>query len=116
MTPDLPNPPLPALSRKEFEDGCGYAFRGIWLCEDDDGNYVYAYGHADKATYASAVNDLDAEMIGNATDDPYTADDVHHLWAVTLKPADDPDGWLITWPDDVTDQTPGSFPMTVVNR
>lgn len=109
-----PNPPLAPLTAKEFEDGCGYSFRGVWLCEDERGDYVYAYSHVDKATMIAAVHDYDNEMAGYDIE-PHEPEDVRHVYAVTVKPADDPDGWWISW-HDTTAETPGTFPLTVVNR
>lgn len=38
-----------------------------------------------------------------------------HKWAVTKTPADSPDGWWIHW-GEVTQETPGAFPVTMVAR
>lgn len=107
------------LTEQEFNDGCGHTFRGIPLCEDENGEHVYAYGHRDHATYAAAVNDLDEE--NGADPDMTAATDVRHLYAITVKPADDPEGWWIQWATNggtvlYTADTPGSFPLTVVSR
>jgi hypothetical protein len=107
------------LAEKDFNDGCGFIFREIPLCEDEDGSYVYAYGHRDKATYALAVNDHDAEM-GADTDEPYTSEHVKHYWAVAIQPHDGPDGWWVKWnlldSKPITAATTRDFPMTVVER
>lgn len=107
------------LAAEDFNHGCGFIFRGTWLCEDEDGSYVYAYGHLDKATYAAAVNDFDEEN-GADAGDPYTAEHVEHHWSVATQPADGPDGWWIEWntTDDepITATTPNAFPLTVVTR
>lgn len=106
------------LTEADFNDGCGFIFRDIWLCEDEDGSYVYAYGHHDKATYAAAVNDLDKEN-GAHDGDPYTAEWVEHVWAIATQPADGPDGWYIMWSyleAPITQDAPNAFPLTVVTR
>lgn len=106
------------IGAEDFNDGCGFIFRGVWLCEDEDGSYVYAYGHVDKSLYATAVNDLDKE--NGAFDDPYTAEHVEHHWSVATQPADGPEGWWIKWNtldgEPITATTPNAFPLTVVTR
>lgn len=115
-TTDYPNPPRPPLAAEEFNDGAGYSFRGISMIENDGGDWVYAYGHIDPEVYAAAVNDFDREMAGYLDpDDQYTERDVQHHHAVTLAGPDGPEGWLISW-EDVTPETPGAFPITVVSR
>lgn len=107
------------LAETDFDDGCGFTFRGIPLCEDEDGSYVYAYGRLPKATYALAVNDFDAEM-GADLDEPYTSEHVKHYWAVATQPHDGPDGWWVQWEvldgEPITSATPNAFAMTVVDR
>ncbi len=108
-----------ALSKKDFDSGCGFIFRDIWLCEDENGMYVYAFGHLDAATYALAVNEFDAEN-GADAEDGCEAKDVQHHWSVTTQPADGPDGWWIRWDtidgEPITAETPNAFPPTVVSR
>jgi hypothetical protein len=114
MRTEHPNPPLPPLTAEDFDSGAGYTFRGVPI--DEDGNWVYAYGHVDPATFAGAVNDYDGEVAGCLDpDDLCGADAVEHCHAITLIGPDEPDGWWITW-GDVTAETPGSFPITVVSR
>lgn len=105
----------PPLTEQEFADGCGYTYRDIPLCEDEDGTWVYTYGHRNKHRFAGAVNDYDREMAGYTAYTAYTAKDVQHLYAVSLQPADGPDGWFISWGKDAQDH-PLRFPMTVIPR
>lgn len=103
-----------ALTEQEFGDGSGFEYQGIPLVEDEDGRFVFAWGHRDKHIYALAVNEYDEEMAG-PQDVKYEAEDVQHVWAITVKPADHPDGWYIDW-SDATADTPGAFGLSVVNR
>lgn len=105
-----PNPPLPALTAEDFDDGSGYTFRGVPITENEDGTSVYAYGHVDPETFAGAVSDYDREVGG--VDEPTNPDAVSHLYAITIE---GPPAWWITW-KGVTAETPGSFPITVVSR
>lgn len=105
------------LTREEFDDGCGYTHNDIPICEDEGGNWVYAYGHVDKPAMAAAVNAYDTEMGAEAV---YSHTDVEHVWAVTEQPADAPDGWFIRWGDEhhtrFDADTPGAFPITIISR
>lgn len=105
----------PALTEQGFNEGCGYTFHDIPICEDEQASWVYTYGHRDKDQFAAAVNDYDHEVAGGDWELGYTAEDVQHLYAVTLEPADGPDGWLISWGEDAQDH-PRRFPVTVVPR
>jgi hypothetical protein len=111
----------PPLTRSEFEDGCAYVYRDIRICEDEDGQYVYAYGHVDPATYALAVNEFDREINGlDDGDDAYVAGDVQHRWAVATQPASAPDGWWIQWGpldgEPITATTTHAFAVTLISR
>jgi hypothetical protein len=112
MSTEHPNPPLPPLTAEDFNDGAGYTYRGVPIIENEDGTYVYAYGHVDPETFAGAVSDYDAEV---TLDDPTDPDAVEHLYAVTILGPDGPEGWLMSWAG-VHAETPGSFPVTVVSR
>ena len=105
----------PPLTAEQFNEGAGYTFRGVPIVEDENAEYVFAYGHVDPALFAEVVNDLDRENLEHDPDEPYTADDVEHHWALTTQPADHPDGWAATWgrrPEGAW----GTFPVTVVSR
>lgn len=104
----------PPLTAEEFDTGCGYTYEGVSICEDENGSWVYAYGHVDPETFARVVNTYDREE-GGMDEDWYDAGAVQHLWAVTEEPADAPDGWWIRW-DGVTATTPQAFAITVVSR
>jgi len=108
---------LPPLTAEEFAGDGGYTFRGVTLVEDENGNYVSAWGHIDPETFAAAVRDFDDEMAGPIDeDDRCRAEDVRHRWAVTIRPADDPSGWYMRFPSEITADTLGAFPITVVSR
>ena len=105
----------PPLTEAEFNDSTGVTHNGIPFVESEDGDYVFAYGHRDKAQFAVAVNAYDLDMNGESTG--YVASDVEHTQAVALSPADGPDGWYISWaPAFVEPSDQPSFPVTVVNR
>jgi len=112
---ELPDPPLAALTAEEFNDGAGYTFRGVPIIESEDADWVYAYGHVDDETMAGAVTDYDREVSGDASLECTEPDEVQHLYAVTVKAADDPDGWWINW-GNIAEDTPGAFPITLVSR
>lgn len=80
--------------------------------ETENADWVIGYGHGDKAAFAAAVDDYDRYAGELDLDETgYTADEVAHLWAVV----DDKDAERITW-RDVTAETPGAFPISVVSR
>lgn len=108
----LPSPPLPPLTAEDLAAGSGFTFRGVPVIEQEDGDYVFAYGHVDPDTMAGAVDDY-YRHVGGFVDDPTDPEDVAHRYAVTLASPDDPEGWCLTW-HGVTAQTPGAFPLTVV--
>lgn len=103
------------LTAEEFSDGCGYTYRGVSIVEDENATSVFAFGHIDPALYAEVVNDYDREMLGHDPEFPYAAKDVRQRWAVTLIPADESDGWYISWRDE-HQESPRRFPVTLVNR
>ena len=107
-------PNYPALTAEEFNEGCYGTFLGVPLLEDEDGSYVFAWGHRDPATFVEAIRLFDEETVG-IPETTYDADDVQHRWAITLQPADGPEGWRIQW-GGVTEDTPNAFAVTVVNR
>jgi hypothetical protein len=83
--------------------------------EDENGDGVYGYGHADKAEFAAKVNEYDAHCNGEPLDEGYTDANVAHTWAVAYRPTNDPDGdWRFT--RAVADSDEGAFPMTVISR
>lgn len=105
---------FPPLTAEEFNDGAGYVINGIPLIEDEDGQYVYAYGHIYRRDFAEAVTAFDREVAGYEVEET-TPQDVENLWAVTIKSPGDPDGWWIRW-GGVTKDTPNAFAITVVTR
>lgn len=110
-----PNPPLPPLTAADFDAGAGYTFRGVPIIENEGGDVMYAYGHVDPVTFAGAVDDYDTEVAGcvmGVDSEPTDPEDVDHLYAVTVT---GPPEWWMSW-NDVTAETPGAFPITVVTR
>ncbi len=102
---------LPPLTAADFVSGLTY--NCVNLIEDENGDWVYAYGHIDREKFAAAVNEFDRDMAGPLDwDQQYTAEDVQHLHAVTVNP---PPEWYMTWAN-VDGDTPGAFPITVVSR
>ncbi|WP_372595601.1 hypothetical protein, partial [Actinotalea sp.] len=89
---------------------------GVPIVENEDATHVYSYGHVDPQAMADAVNAWDQEMVGDFSMDWRTgADEVQHAYAVTIKGAGDPEGWWMSW-RDVTAETPGAFPISLVTR
>lgn len=81
--------------------------------EDEDGYGVYGYGHHDKAEFATAVNRFDLVVAGLDPEDcQYTAGDVKHLYAAPSPRLPEE---RFTW-KDVTSETPGAFPLTLIYR
>lgn len=106
-----PNPPLAPLSAEDFKGWANH--NDVDLIEDENASWVIGYGHVDKGAFAAAVNAYDAACDADAQeDDGYTASDVQHQYAVVIEPKPE---WWITYVD-VTAETPGSFPITVVTR
>jgi len=107
-----PTPPLPPLTAEDFKGGTVVA--GIDLSEDENANWVIAFGHLDKTEYAHAVNAYDTGANGEPylDGDQYTEEDVQHAHAVTITR---PPEWWISL-RNVTAETPGAFPVTVVFR
>lgn len=80
--------------------------------EDEDAYGVYGYGHHDKQEFARLVNEYDIACGWSEEVSPYTAADVQHLHAAPSRTLPDE---RFTW-RDVTPQTPGAFPLTLILR
>lgn len=81
--------------------------------EDEDAYGLYGYGHHAKDEFAAAVNRYDLIATGLDPEDcVYTAADVQHLYAVPSPTLPEE---RFTW-KDVTPETPGAFPLTLVYR
>lgn len=116
----MPETTYRPLTAEEFNADAP-EYRGIPLVEDENADYVIAFGHVDKTAMAAAVNTYDIEDGGvDPADAVYSESDVQHLYAVTWRPADDPDGWCIRWGSPngvpVAADAPGAFAVTVVTR
>lgn len=80
--------------------------------EDEDANGLYGFGHHDKDEFAAAANRFDFVCGLDPEDCSYTAADVQHLYAAPspILPEE-----RFTW-KDVTPETPGAFPLTLIYR
>ena len=86
-------------------------YAGIPVAEvGEDGDHVVSYGHIHPLDMARAVTAYDTDMLGELDTSATQAKDVKHLWAALTRGGD----W-ITW-QDVTEDTPNAFPLTVVTR
>jgi hypothetical protein len=106
------------LSKAQFDQGCGFRFNGVDLCEDENGRWVYAYGARGKTVMARAVNQFDRDMSGmtfGGAPSGYGPGDVEHKWAVCVEDPDGPEGWFIKWSSIAAD-APNAFQLTVVTR
>jgi hypothetical protein len=111
-----PSPPLPPLVAEDFRDPCGHPHRGIAIVETEDGD-MFAFGHHAAAQFAVAANEHMHELIGRIDeDDQVHTEDIGHRWAVTTVEPGEFGEWIIDWRDGITEQTPGAFPITRVNR
>lgn len=118
---ELPDPPLAPLTLEEF--AAPYTFRDIPLQEDEDGLHVWSLGHHDREEFAAAVTEYDREVSGDPNVEPTGMLDVERRYAVVVwrlvdefdDGLDDHD-WRVRWDDIITAETPGAFPVTVVNR
>lgn len=103
----------PPLTAKEFADGCGDSTAKIPMCEDEHGEYLYAMFHVPPHEFVTAAAVYYASMVGPDQIEAVDPADVKHVYAVTVEPADGPNGWFIRW-GGVEPTTPGAFPLTVV--
>lgn len=85
--------------------------------EDEDGSYLFGYGHQDKAEFARLVAQYDISNGVDPEDADYTENDVSHLYAVAYHPVGRPEDeeWRFTW-DEVDKDSEGAFPLTVLSR
>jgi hypothetical protein len=84
----------------------------VRLSEDEFGRFV-AHGHVTAEDMTAGMRAYTAEVGGVPMEKGLVP--VEHVWAV-IKHEDgaaDDDGWYFTW-DDVSEATPGAFPLTVV--
>lgn len=80
--------------------------------EDERGDRLYAYGHDRDAEFAAEATRFGIE-IGelDPEDAECTTEDITHHWAVVT----DPEEQSFTW-CDITENTPGAFPVSVLER
>lgn len=80
--------------------------------EDEWGERLYAYGHDHDSEFAAAATDFHMEIGGlDLEDAECTAEDITHYWAVVI----DPEEMTFTWAG-VTKDTPGAFPVSVLEK
>lgn len=96
----------PPLTEAEFNRGSYDDSWPIPVNSNEDGDH-YTYGHVDKAEFAAAVNRLNQELSGE--EEPVTAEDIHHVRAVTVDPGEE---WWINWSPEYQDH-PLSFHITM---
>lgn len=111
--------PLPPLTASDFEMQYDPDHRYPFF-EDEDAA-IFAFGHPDPAELAEAIN---AYFVHCGASDPEgdpacTPDDVDHRWAVTTQRGDETgfryrDITADGRHRDITEDTPGAFPITVV--
>jgi hypothetical protein len=82
---------------------------------DEEG--TYGFGHIDPTEFAKLVNDYDVLCCAGDPEWRYDESDVKHLYARAFSQddAESEYGWLFTW-DNVTAETEGAFPLTLINR
>jgi hypothetical protein len=81
----------------------------ISVIEDEHGR-VFAYGH-DSEAVARLVTDFYA-LASGSPEEPIGPDEVYHLWAVTTSDEPDEEMWYFGF--DITDTTPGAWPLSMV--
>lgn len=107
----------PPLTREEFDDGCAGTYKSVGICEDESGSFMYAWGHVPPATMLAALDAYAQEMWHfSPREAEFTAADVRHRWAQTIQPPDGPDGWWISFADDITADSPQAWAVTVIEQ
>lgn len=100
----------PPLTPEDFETQYDEKRRYMFT-EDENGDMYYAYGHDRDEEFVRQLREYCIEIGGV---DPNEVDidgvGIRHLWAVTMDPAPE---WGFTW-IDVTEHTPGAFPVSVI--
>lgn len=93
-----------------------YGVNLTWLGEEGG---MAAQGHIPDRRFVAACNHM-ARSLGlrNVFDDRRLVlddvlGDVIRVWAVATEPPHSAEEWWISW-HDVTEQTPGAFPLTVL--
>lgn len=87
----------------------GREYAGVRLIELDDA-WTVAVGHIEPAEFARAHNEMTGAVDTSATGH-VSAESVEHRWAVVSTPAP---VWTIEFGPEVTERTPGAFPITAV--
>ncbi|MEX3650431.1 hypothetical protein [Mycolicibacterium porcinum] len=108
----------PPLTAEDFETQYDVEHRYMFI-EHEDADMLYTYGHDRDEEFARQVSEFDFELLGlDADEAQWTADDVHHRWAVVIAPKPE---WRFTWIDtqagrDIDESTPGAFPISLIYR
>ncbi|SKQ88719.1 Uncharacterised protein [Mycobacteroides abscessus subsp. abscessus] len=108
MTTTHVYPPLtPEDFETQYDEKHHYMFT-----DDEDCDMFYTYGHDRDEEFVSQLREYHIEILRWYDPDEveFSEGDIRHLWAVTVEPAPE---WRITW-RDVTENTPGAFPVSVV--
>lgn len=109
-----PRPGIYAAITEEQFNSTAYTYAGVPVVGDDEGEYYWAYGHIDPATFAAAVDEL--HRIDYRLGDEHEPFDpnhhVSHIWAVRTSPG--LDEWRISWAREF--QNHGErFPLTLLD-
>ncbi|MDM2418432.1 Uncharacterised protein [Mycobacteroides abscessus subsp. massiliense] len=100
----------PPLTPEDFETQYDEKHRYMFT-EDENGDMYYAYGHDRDSEFVRQLREYCIEIARSSPDDAeFSEGDITHLWAVTVEPAPE---WRFTW-RNVTESTPGAFPISVV--
>lgn len=100
----------PQLDPAEF-NARAETFGGIPFHQDENGMYLFAYGHIDPALFALAMTGWCRASDPRPDGVGFSADDVTHTYAVLIT--EDRDEWSISWAVEYGDH-PERFPVTVV--
>ncbi|KPG13754.1 hypothetical protein [Mycobacteroides immunogenum] len=100
----------PPLTPEDFETQYDEKHRYMFT-EDENGDMYYTYGHDRDDEFVRQLREYCIEVGGCPPDEAeFDSSDIEHRWAVTVEPAPE---WRFTWLD-VTESTPGAFPISVV--
>lgn len=96
-----------SMTRAAFAAEAAGTFRGVSLCERDDGRTLLAYGRVPLHVFMGAVEDHDRTRGVDPDEEPIVA--ARYVWAIAT-------GSAPCWGNDITSSTPGAFVLTVGHR